>query len=87
MCEESIYEGVDVTKTPCHSCQETGISKIGLKKLVAGVSAEKWMLGTLGEIKEDIPDCISDISPLKKISELDKKQIYNVSKYMEGYKC
>lgn len=85
--EESIYEGVDVTKTSCHSCQETGISKTGLKKLVEGFSAEKWMLGTLGEIKEDIPDCISDISPLKKISELNKKQIYNVNKYMEEYKC
>ncbi len=85
--EESIYEGVDVTETPCHSCKETGISKKGLQQLVEGISAEKWMLGTLGEIKEDIPDCISDISPLNKIRELNKKQIYKVKKYMEEYKC
>lgn len=85
--EESIFEGVNVTETPCHSCKETGIDEIGLKLNIEGIEVKQWLLGTLSDIKNDVSDDVADISPMAKISELNKAQLYKIKKYLEDKKC
>lgn len=81
--EESIFDGVDVTETPCHACQETGINDIGLLFEIEGISVIKWLNGNIGDLVKNIPKNISDIKLISKISELNKFQLINLKKYME----
>ena len=85
--EESIFDGVDVTETPCNACGRTGIDSTGLKLLVEGVSVDAWLNGTLGLLQSDIPANMRDIPLMSKIKELNKFQIYLLKKFKEGKQC
>jgi len=79
--EESIFDGVDVTETPCNACKETGIDNVGLKLLVDGVEVATWLMGNCGDLQEGLSDGVSDIPLVSKISELNKLQLYHLKNY------
>lgn len=81
--EESIFEGVDITETPCHACKETGISNDGLALHIDGVIVSTWVRGTIGNLQKNIPKDISEITLISKINELNKLQLINLKKYKE----
>ena len=85
--DESIFEGVDVTETPCMSCKQTGINEAGLNMNLMGYPVRVWLFGTLKNVKFDIQEHVADIPLCAKIRELNKRQLYAVMKYLEEVKC
>lgn len=82
--EDSIFDGVDVTETPCHACNETGINPDGLNLKIAGFNVSTWLNGTLKNLDISINEKISTLSPIQKINELNKKQLYDIINYLKG---
>lgn len=80
--EESIFDGVDVTESPCLSCGQTGLSKKGLKEKVMGMETDAWLNGSLKLLDSNIPDSLENISITAKISELNKMQIVDLANYI-----
>ena len=80
--DESIFEGVDVTKTPCMSCSMTGINDVGLNVQVEGVLVSQWMTGTLSDINPDLPDFMHNIKLYSKIGDLNKRQLKTILFYL-----
>lgn len=81
--EESIFDGVDVTESPCLSCGETGLSKKGLKVKVENMDIDAWLSGSLKLLDSNIPDSLKNISITAKISELNKRQIVDLANYIK----
>lgn len=73
--EESIYDGVDITKTPCNFCNKTGISKEGYKVVINDITVEKWVNGCVGDVISELPVTIKDVKCLAKLENLNKEQI------------
>ena len=85
--EESIFEDVDITETPCSACRKTGISASGLKKKVQGVLVEDWLFGTVNNIMSNINSNLAKLPLLCKIEDLDKYQLMLLHEYDEDRKC
>lgn len=85
--DESIFEGVDMTETPCMSCGQTGINESGLSTYLMGYPVRLWLSGTLRDMKADTPEVLADIPLCAKIRDLNKSQLYAVKKYLEDTKC
>lgn len=85
--EESIFEGVDVTETPCNACGKTGINNEGLEVCVNDIPVELWIKGKIGDLNTNIPSDLNDVPLMSKIGELNKKQLYFLKNYKEGHKC
>lgn len=81
--EESIFEGVDVTETPCHACHETGISDNGLAVEIDGITVDMWLVGTVKDLNVSNSESVDMIPLTKKIGDLDKGEIYQLVKYLE----
>lgn len=81
--EESIFENVDVTETPCHSCKETGISDKGLLLLVSGITVSDWLVGSAEELVNNLPLELNNLCMTSKISDLNKYQLWSLIKYLE----
>ncbi len=82
--EESIFEGVDVTETPCLSCRQTGISNEGLKQKIEKMNVETWLLGSLKDLNADLPSSLFEVPSTVKIFELNKNQILELANYYKG---
>lgn len=80
LVDESIFEGVDVTKTPCRACNETGISESGLNEKIENVTVKTWLYGTASELPIDIPEKYKDFKLCKKIRNLSKEAINEIIK-------
>ena len=85
--EESIFEDVDITETPCSACRKTGISASGFKKKVQGVLVEDWLFGTVNNIMSNINSNLAKLPLLCKIEDLDKYQLMLLHEYDEDRKC
>ena len=85
--DESIFEGVDVTETPCTSCGETGIKESGLNMSLDGYPVSLWLFGTLRDVKVDTPEILANIPLCTRIRDLNKHQVYFIKKYMDDKKC
>lgn len=85
--DESIFEGVDVTETPCMSCGQTGINESGLDMNLIGYPIRLWLSGTLRDVKADTPEVFADIPLCARIRDLNKRQLYAVKRYLEGMNC
>lgn len=85
--DESIFEGVDVTETPCMSCGQTGINDSGLNTNLMGYPVRLWLSGTLRDANADTPEAFADIPLCARIRDLNKRQLYAVKKYLEEMKC
>lgn len=85
--EESIFDGVDITETPCNACGRTGINKNGLELKVDGVSVGTWLNGGLGSLQPDVPANMQNISLMSKIGDLNKSQLYFLKKFKENNEC
>lgn len=82
--DESIFEGVDVTKTPCSACNENGINEKGLQEIIEGYTVATWISGVVSDVNSTAPDCIKSIPLFVKISELNKKQLKSIIEYLGG---
>ena len=82
--EESIFEGVDVTETPCTACKMTGINEIGLNQLVEGLPIKIWLSGNLSELNSQIPDSLRYIPLFKRIRDLNKRQLKGIIEFLGG---
>lgn len=81
--EENLFDGVDITETPCTICSQTGINDIGLNIFVDDINVKTWLNGKVGNInKVDIHENIKDIRLMSKISDLNKYQIINILGYL-----
>ena len=85
--DESIFEGVDMTETPCMSCGQTGINEFGLDTDLMGYPVRLWLSGTLRDMKGDTAEILAGIPLCAKIRDLNKSQLYAVKKYLEDTKC
>lgn len=85
--EESIFDGVDVTETPCLACKQTGISQKGLQQKIENLSVNEWINSGLEKIEKNAPISLCDISSVAKINDLNKKQIVDLVAYIGGKKC
>lgn len=82
--EESIFEGVDITETPCTACKKTGISKDGYRKMVQGIAVSDWLFGTVDILNMNINDDLRKIPLMCKIEDLDKYQLMALHEYKEA---
>ena len=82
--DESIFEGVDVTKTPCSACNENGINEKGLQEIIECYTVATWISGVVSDVNSTAPDCIKSIPLFVKISELNKKQLKSIIEYLGG---
>lgn len=80
--DESIFEGVDVTETSCTSCQETGFSAEGLEQILHGHSVFTWLKSSVNEVISSTPPIISSLHLSKQISQLNKRQLIAIYKYL-----
>ena len=85
--EENIFTGVDISESPCMSCNQTGINEIGLNTIINNFPVSKWLSGILGNINSNIPEIISDLPICVKIRELNKHQLYAIINYLKDKKC
>lgn len=81
--EDSIFEGVNVTETPCHACLETGISEEGLNKIVKGIDIRSWVRGSLKLLDSNLPKELWGISPTHRVFDLSKRQLQDLKTYLE----
>lgn len=82
--DESTFEGVDVTKTPCSACNENGINEKGLQQKIEGYTVSTWISGVVADINDSVPDGIKNIPLFLKISELNKRQLKSIIDYLGG---
>ena len=80
LIDESIFEGVDITKTPCRSCNETGISDSGLSEKIENISLKTWLYGTAAELPMSIPEKYKTLMLCQKIKNLNKYFINEIVK-------
>lgn len=80
--DENIFEGVNVTETPCMSCRQTGINELGLDTDLMGHSTRLWLSGTLKDAKADTPEVLADIPLCARIRDLNKRQLYSIKTYL-----
>lgn len=80
--DESIFEGVDVTKTPCMACGTHGINSVGMMEKVENIPVSVWLNGNMADIKNDIPDTVKDIPLCTKISDLNKHHLSSIIMYL-----
>jgi hypothetical protein len=73
--DESIFENVDVTETPCTACGQSGVSPDGLKQEIHGAPVETWLFGSLRDVFKNIPPEIADIKVSSTISDLNKWEL------------
>lgn len=84
--EESIFDEIDVTESPCMNCNETGISDIGLKQIVEGYSAKTWLTGAISDIVggSQFPENLAAIKVAAKLQELNKKELTDIYKFIRN---
>jgi hypothetical protein len=73
--EESIFENVDVTETPCTACGQSGVSPDGLKQEIHGSPVETWLFGSLRDVFKNTPPEIADSKVSSTISDLNKREL------------
>lgn len=83
LVENSIFEGVDVTETPCRACGESGISEKGMEECIGGLSVRAWLTETLSALDEKLPNTVQNIPLMKKICDLSKRQLMDIKEYIE----
>ncbi|MGP1490156.1 MAG: ATP-binding cassette domain-containing protein [Treponema sp.] len=72
LVDESIFEGVDITKTPCRACNETGISASGLNEKIENISLDTWLYGTAADLPKSIPEKYKTLKLCQKIKNINK---------------
>lgn len=82
--EESIFDGVDITESPCNACGRTGINEEGLKLQVNGILVRTWLTGKVGTLRPDVPIGVQDIPLMTKIGDLNKSQLYALNEFKEN---
>lgn len=82
LIEESIFENVDSTETPCNFCNQTGISNEGLDCKVENIPVKTWLIGKAADLKADLPKEIGKINPCLTIRDLNKNQITEILRYI-----
>ena len=77
---ESIFDGVDITESPCNSCGETGISDVGLNSKISGFPVSLWLSGKIADI-DDKHTLLADIPLLCKIKDMNKRQLSHILQF------
>lgn len=81
--EESIFEDIDVTRTPCRACHESGISDTGLSQEVNGTMVKSWLNDPIKRIIPDIDHHLSELLPMVRLRDLNKHELANIRQYQE----
>lgn len=84
--DESIFDGVDVTKTPCNFCKQTGIAERAFDKRVFEFTVGQWIIGTVKDFNITANSTIENLKMFAKISELNKYQIYKIIDFLRNSK-
>ena len=84
LIENSIFDGVDETKTPCRFCNQTGINKDGLEQTIENISVRTWLTGHLSDIADNIPVVIAGIKIMSRLKELNKLELIGLQNFIGG---
>ncbi|MBQ9582603.1 MAG: ATP-binding cassette domain-containing protein [Synergistaceae bacterium] len=85
--DESIFDGVDITRTPCSACGQFGIDSNGLAEQIENISVKTWLYGSFKDADKNLADSsIGDIKLFTKLKDLNKRDLNALYIYLKNIK-